>query len=238
MKSLEIPKIIWQTHEWEYDDLPQNFKAASLTWQNLNPDWEYRYMDAKQREHYVREADYLLYKIYLLSDKVSQADMWRYLVTYEHGGVYADMDSVCTTPLTNLVKNNQNGAELMANPIADGVVFNSNFAVVKNSEVMRKIIESLTTYYQKTDFIHLLMHCDNMQEFWEQFAVAVKLHPGLYIDVVVHQHPELVSFKFTGFRHESSIKTDYDFNFEVDYYDRKVSYIELAKELDWETYIT
>lgn len=195
-------------------------------------------MDAKQREHYVREADYLLYKIYLLSDKVSQADMWRYLVTYDHGGVYADMDSICTTPLTDLVENNQNGAELMANDPVNGTVNNSNFAVVKESVVMRKIVQSLTPYYERINWIQLLMRCDNMEEFWEQFAITVRLHPALYTEVVLHQHPELVSFKFTGFLHESSIKTDFDFNFEVDYQGRKVPYIELAKELGWETCIS
>lgn len=237
MSSSTIPKIIWQTHEWEYEDLPQNFLAASMTWQNLNPDWEYRYVGAKQREHYVKEADYLLYKIYKKHDKVSQADMWRYLVTHEFGGVYADMDSICTMPLTYLLDNHQNGAEMVATPENGGFVFNSNFAVVPSSKIMKRILEHLVTYYERTNWIHLFMSVNNEEEFWEQFAIGIKLHPGLFADIVVRELPELVSFNFTAFIHETGIKTSFDYDFPVNYYGKETSYFKLAKEHGWETHM-
>lgn len=237
MKSLEIPKIIWQTHEWDYEDLPQNFLAATMTWKNLNPDWEYRYVNAKEREHYVREADYLLYKMYRRHDKISQADMWRYLVTHEFGGVYADMDSICTSPLTYLLDNHQNGAELVATTVLGGKVLNSNFAAIKSSKLMKKLLINLYAHYEKTNWIHLFMRCDNEEEFWEQFAIAIKLHPGLFTDVVVHELPELVSFNFTAFLHETEIKTSFTRDFSVDYYGKEKSYFNLAKEHGWETHM-
>ena len=41
-------KIIWQTHKWEYEDLPDLYKKTSKTWQIMNPDWEYRYIPNSQ----------------------------------------------------------------------------------------------------------------------------------------------------------------------------------------------
>ncbi len=97
-----IPKIIWQTHNYEYPDLPLYLKQISQTWKNLNPDWEYRYVSHTEREEIIKKYP-ILWKYYPTQDPVCQADMWRYVVTYEHGGVYADMDSICTKPLTYML---------------------------------------------------------------------------------------------------------------------------------------
>lgn len=99
---MSIPKVIWQTHNYEYDDLPLHFKKVSYTWQNLNPDWEYRFVSHIEREDIIKKYP-TLWKYYPTQDAVCQADMWRYVVTYEHGGVYADMDSICTKPITYLL---------------------------------------------------------------------------------------------------------------------------------------
>ena len=48
-----IPKIIWQTYECPYDELPQYAKDCTKTWIDKNPTWEYRYVDAQEREKFV-----------------------------------------------------------------------------------------------------------------------------------------------------------------------------------------
>jgi hypothetical protein len=238
MSSIEIPKIIWQTHEWAYEDLPQNFKATSMTWQNLNPGWEYRYVNAAEREHYVREADYLLYKMYKVHDKVSQADMWRYLVTHEFGGVYADMDSICTMSLDQMIAKYQNNAQLVALPPDGGnFVNNSNFAVTKQSQVMERILKNLVFYYEKTNWIQLYMHSDTVEEFWEQFAIGIKLHPGIFMDVVQRELFDLVSFNYYGAAHSEGFKTKFDYDFKVNYRGEPGLYLELADQFGWETHI-
>lgn len=109
-----IPKIIWQTHNYEYPDLPLYLKQISQTWKNLNPDWEYRYVSHTEREEIIKKYP-ILWKYYPTQDPVCQADMWRYVVTYEHGGVYADMDSICTKPLTYMLSSLED-AEIFVPP--------------------------------------------------------------------------------------------------------------------------
>ena len=98
-----IPKIIWQTHEWEYEDLPYDYKMASLTWRNLNKDWEYRYVSKKDRERHIREYDSDLLRFYNSCDGITQSDIWRYVALYLHGGVYVDMDTQAVGKLNEVI---------------------------------------------------------------------------------------------------------------------------------------
>lgn len=130
-----ISKIIWQTHEWDYKDLPDIYKKTSLTWQKLNPDWEYKYLNADQRREMIKEKkpEFLdLYDSYKISHKegdsgMIQCDLWRVICLYEHGGVYADLDSICLGPLNQML-------DLYSEK---DIVISSNF-LTTNSDIILK----------------------------------------------------------------------------------------------------
>ena len=92
-----IPKIIWQTYESEYKDLPELAKDFSKTWIEKNPDWEYCYVSGKEREEFVlKNFGEEWHKIYMsYTTGVLRADLWRYMCLYTNGGVYADLDILC-----------------------------------------------------------------------------------------------------------------------------------------------
>lgn len=90
-----IPRLIHQM--WATADLPA---FASDSWKTLNPDWEWRlWTDADLlqlvRDHY--PALEALYQSY--PNVVQRADLGRYLVLDHCGGLYADLDTECLTPL-------------------------------------------------------------------------------------------------------------------------------------------
>lgn len=238
MSSNIVPKIIWQTHEWEYEDLPQNFLAASMTWQNLNPDWDYRYVGARERDQYVKETEPLLYKMYKKHDKTSQADLWRYLVTYQHGGVYADMDSICTMPQTYMLDRYQNDLELVTTPPEnDDRLNNSNFAVIKSSKIIQKTLENIVSHYKKFDWYQMFVEAETEEDFWNDFVIGIKLHPGVYGEAV-REYSDSVSFSYVGAIHSHSIKDSFNTDYQVTYQDKKMSYIELCAELGKKTYFS
>ena len=155
-----IPKIIWQTQEPEFKDLLPFQKRVIDTWINLNPGWEHRYIDAKQREQEVKEYNNTLYQAYILASGVNQADIWRIIVTYKYGGVYADMDSICTLSLDNVLKKHYNNEDMISTSIGFQVTSNccvidgvrnrdyvgvncSNFATTKNSKTMKSILDEV-----------------------------------------------------------------------------------------------
>jgi mannosyltransferase OCH1-like enzyme len=96
-----IPKIIWQTYEVDYKDIPEKAKDLSLSWQTLNKNWEYKYVSSKDRSKFVQEYFgnewYTIYNSYKLN--VMRADLWRYMCLYIYGGLYCDLDTLCKKPI-------------------------------------------------------------------------------------------------------------------------------------------
>ena len=237
MSSHSIPKIIWQTHEWEYQDLPKNFLATLTTWKNLNPDWEHRYASASHRALTVRNFDTTLYRFYSLCAPVTQADIWRYVVIYSHGGVYADMDSICTMPLDYLLEAKQHGKEVVATNIeSDGCVNNANFAAIKQSSIFRSILNGILERYEDINYYSIISGVDTKEAFWELLKIRLGLSPEEYYPSLMNQK-DLVSFEFSAAAHDEGLKTKFEYDHLVSYYGVDRYYSELAKENNWKTYI-
>ena len=113
-------KIIWQTHKWEYDDLPDLYKKTSKTWQVMNPDWEYKYIPNSKIRDEIEKIDNenLLVRFDLAVDYMQKADIYREAMVYEYGGLWADMDSVCLFPIDKVIKHNQDKEMICISPIA------------------------------------------------------------------------------------------------------------------------
>jgi hypothetical protein len=139
-----IPKIIWQTHEWDYKDLPYDYKMASLTWKNLNQDWDYRYVSKKDREKYIEEYDKSFLKFYNSCNGIAQSDIWRYVVLYLHGGVYVDMDTHAVGKLNEAVSEFDESKDFFCMPQfydnGKKVVVTGTHAASKKSDTCNNII--------------------------------------------------------------------------------------------------
>ena len=146
-----IPKNIFQTHEYEYEELPDFMKAITETWIKMNPNWNYVYMGAKERRAYVESFYPELIKKYDRLQKMYQADMWRYIIVYNNGGCYADMDSICVMPLDKMLDQKYTNQEMICTvpSLSKGdppnflYVNNSNFISVKNSNILKATINEL-----------------------------------------------------------------------------------------------
>lgn len=112
----QFNKIIWQTHKWEHEDLPGLYKQTSKTWQVMNPDWEYRYIpNSKIRNEIekINNANLLAFFDKKAQEKSGKeeygmtiADIFREIMVYEYGGLWADMDSVCLFPIDKVIEKN------------------------------------------------------------------------------------------------------------------------------------
>lgn len=92
-----IPKKIWQTYKDDYNQLPQYISDHTESWKNKNPEYQYYYNSDQQAADFVLNVyGQEFYDIFVsLPLGVMRGDMWRYLVIYEYGGVYADLDTYC-----------------------------------------------------------------------------------------------------------------------------------------------
>lgn len=242
-----IPKIIWQTHEWKYEDLPENFRGTIKTWKNLNPEWEHRYVDASQRAIDVKKYNRLLYRYYALADGVTQADIWRYVIIYTDGGVYADMDSICTMPLDYMIEKYYNGEDTISleimseNPnfefnekYGQNGVNNSNFAAVKNSKIMKMIIDNIINKYRKITLLDVFNTC-NFEDKIDGQIKCLSLYYEMYSDVVMNNQKE-VCFNFKASTHSKDFKEKFDSDYWIDNYGEQISYFSFIREKNLELY--
>jgi hypothetical protein len=85
----------------------------------MNPGYEHRLYDAKDRDDFVTSHYPEVLAVYRsLSTNVERADMWRYLALHQYGGVYADSDVRCTKPVSEWNAVNNHDADLLV-----GVVY-------------------------------------------------------------------------------------------------------------------
>jgi len=137
-----FPKIIWQTHNHKKQWLPDHLNTIAATWVNLNPGWDYRYVDQVQRDEKVRQYPEI-YEIYKYRLPVIQSDIWRFIVTYEEGGCYADMDSVCRKPLDYMIDNIQGDPEIITVPVYQNMGNTHNFIVKAKSPIMKMVVDKM-----------------------------------------------------------------------------------------------
>ena len=98
-----IPRIIHQL--WNDQFVPRPVLPFMKTWIDQHPDWQYWFWTKESQEKFVREKypAYLnLYKAYQLD--IQRSDMIRFLILYEFGGVYADLDMEVLKPLDDIVE--------------------------------------------------------------------------------------------------------------------------------------
>ena len=214
-----IPKIIWQTHKFEYDDLPQKYKLNSMSWKQAFPDWEYRYFSDVDVENFIAEfyPDYLdLYKS--IKPGMYRADFWRYLVVYKYGGMYADMDSIYSkngmhgqdcTYCMDFVKRypiDFSGTlnvcvEHETNGEARDVFTNAFFLAAPNDPVLKKVIDLMI--YKCTEI------ANNKYEKTPDFVWITGTGPEMYT-AVVNRNLQSVKLACFPVRHGAFYKDQID----------------------------
>jgi hypothetical protein len=147
--SHTFPKIIWQTHNYKQEWMPDHLKAIASSWINLNPGWEYRYVNQVQRDETVKRYP-IVYEIYKYQLPVIQSDVWRFIALYEEGGCYADMDSVPTMALDYMIDSIGGDPEIITVPKNKGQGNTYGIISKKNSPIMKSVVESMDKW--STDF--------------------------------------------------------------------------------------
>ena len=185
-------------------NLPDHLLKVSKTWMNVNPSWNYRYSSHNQRLEDIKEYPELL-DFYNVSTPAVQSDIWRFIVTYKYGGVYADMDSVCIKPLDYLL-DTVNDCEILVVPSSHNELAETNtanYAIKEKSYIMKQILELC----KKTVYLPGINH----KEPWTCF-----------METVTQSSDTL--YEFTSAWHTMEFKTAFDKNFDIDFYGKKIKY--------------
>lgn len=100
-----IPKVVHQTYFTK--QLPKEIQENLNNLKLENPDWQFRLYDDADIEQYIRQYYPTLIRTF---EKISpaygvaKADLFRYLVIYNEGGVYLDIKSSVQQPLNTIIQ--------------------------------------------------------------------------------------------------------------------------------------
>lgn len=102
----KIPRRIFQTFEARL--VPARMYSATASWRDRNPEYEYVFHDDDTQRAFIDEhfGSELVRCYERLPRGAFQADLWRYCALYAYGGVYADIDTICTRSLGKLLQAN------------------------------------------------------------------------------------------------------------------------------------
>ncbi|WP_298285553.1 glycosyltransferase family 32 protein [Acidocella sp.] len=105
-RDFYIPKTIHQTSFSE--NVPKEVSKNVDLLKELNPDWTYRYWCDKSCHDFIYQYyGWDILKQYLRINPrygAARADLFRYLLIYQFGGVYLDIKSGSTAPFDNIIK--------------------------------------------------------------------------------------------------------------------------------------
>lgn len=153
-----IPKIIWQTYKNSFDQLQPYMVDAVNTWKNLNPDFEYRYMDDTQAAEFIlNEYGQEWHNIFVnLPVGVMRGDLWRYMIIYKYGGVYADLDTECLNPINTWLNEDY---DMIVCPETDIHYCQWTFAASAGHPVLKSVLDTikeklLNPEYGSPHFVH------------------------------------------------------------------------------------
>jgi hypothetical protein len=141
--------------------------------------------------------------------KPHQADIWRYLIVKNEGGVYADMDSFCVAPLDYILEGLPNHIDLVSTRTEKrNHTNNANFAAVKGSKILNKCIENIIEV-NKT-----FINTPNQGIIHQCFSDQVSGNQEVVSKIMVAEHGR-------------SYKTKFDQNIiKIDYYGQEMTYPE------------
>ena len=106
VKKYNIPKKLFQS--WETTNIEPEFQKVIDKWKEFNPDYEYIFHDSEQCLKFIQEnfEENVVTAYNKIIPGAYKCDLWRCCVLYIYGGVYADIDTLCTGKINDLISDN------------------------------------------------------------------------------------------------------------------------------------
>ncbi|KAH3719800.1 uncharacterized protein LOC127856355 [Dreissena polymorpha] len=183
-----IPHVIHQT--WKNRMIPLVFHENVRSFIDNNPEFEYRFWtDESARSLIQHQHPDLLDLFDNYVEPVRRADLLRYVVLYEFGGVYADLDTRCLRPLEQVIS--QYACVLSPEPYEHAsLIFNTEFMVTNSIMFCRAGHPFLKQVLQNiADFNHFSQDIDSTGPNFLTYQLRIynRLNGGRLSNVPVHK---------------------------------------------------
>lgn len=150
-----IVKKIWQT--WKISKVPKVARLPYLSWGFMNKDWKRELKNDKEIAEYIQTNYPKLYKKFKkLPFGVMKADIWRYCVTYNEGGLYTDLDTTCVSKINNWIP--EDAQFVVSGELRTELFCQWTFYSAPKSYIMKRIIELLDIRLTGVKFFKQMVH--------------------------------------------------------------------------------
>ncbi|KAL3863732.1 hypothetical protein ACJMK2_005471 [Sinanodonta woodiana] len=204
-----IPRILHQT--WKTRDIPIIFHSWIKSFFDNNKNWTYRFWSDESARELVRTKYPMFLPFYdHYSHGIFRADAIRYILLYEYGGVYADIDVRSLRSLDPFLRKYACflGQEPHEHPILesrfDGLACNALMACRKEHPFIQILIQSLPSFFHFPTCLaatgpHFLTLQYRNYLAANQFLDSA-VDDGVYLAPPEYFFPSLDSDKFDFFR--------------------------------------
>lgn len=185
-----IPKMI---HQLWIGPRPAPVKWMR-TWREKNPDFLYRLWTEKEivSEKWInqKQIDYYMSRGIWHGVK----DVCQYEILYNHGGVFADADSICLNPIAELFTDEFDAYSVWENEKARPGLISPLFAAVKGSKFAKELIDKISSHDMSIDDEPWRVSGNKMVgEMYKKTIQPVKIFPSHYL---IPEH--FTGEKYTG----------------------------------------
>jgi hypothetical protein len=100
-----IPRRIVQT--WttkDFTKLPSQFALGVVSWISMHPCYHYELLDDTDVSNYIKSSWSNYFLEFESLDLINRLNLFRYLYLMEHGGIYADIDTVAMQSIEGLIQ--------------------------------------------------------------------------------------------------------------------------------------
>ena len=145
-KTRIIPYKIHQT--FKTNMVPHDMYQAANSWVTLNPTYDYYFYDDSDIKNYITNLncdnfDFSSEELQTAFEQMNvgagKADIFRYLIIFNEGGCYFDIDTTCKTPLDHYIDEKD---ELVSGLGARGDLHQWGLIYKKNHPFIKKTIEN------------------------------------------------------------------------------------------------
>jgi len=186
------PRTLWQTEQPYEKYLPEVVRSTRNKWSALNNDIVMKYMGDEEALAFV-EANFdksVLDAFNGFPLGVMRADLWRYLVVYTYGGMYADVDVEPNVPIRDWFKGEKGWQSCSMVVGQENSVHLSQwaFAATPKHPALKAVIDLVVDRYQKglklnyTNFVHYHtgpgVFTTGIHNYASQTSTSCELVPG------------------------------------------------------------
>lgn len=140
-----IPRKIVQT--WRSKTLSDGLSSFCNSWLDNNSGYEYQLYDDGECAQFMMDFDLRVYYVYeRIIPGAFRADLWRACYLYKHGGVYADIDTLCFGSIDQFIQEAHFVAPIDLNlDMVDGQhnILNAFIACEPQSKIVKSCIDMI-----------------------------------------------------------------------------------------------